>query len=146
MPLGAIITEAGANDGVQTQKLLEAMVVQPPPAEKPVADPDPRDLPHARADGQYGNRPTQQRARAAGFRMLAPWRGQTRPPGLGRIRSAVERGHNWVAQFGRIARRLDRLTRRYLGWVQLAASIIFLRAESHGFFGPRTLLDKCFFR
>jgi hypothetical protein len=51
----------------------------------------------------------------------------------------VERGHNWLAQFGRIGRRLDRLTGRYLGWVQLAASIIFLRAERHGFFGPRTL-------
>lgn len=146
MPLGAVITKAGANDGVQTQELLESMVVQPPPPETKVAEPDFRDLPHARADGQYGNRPTQARANAAGFRMLAPKRGHTREPGLGRIRSAVERGHNWFAQFGRIARRLDRLTRHYLGWVQLAASIIFLRAESHGFFGPRTLLDKCFFR
>jgi len=146
MPLGAVITTAGANDGVQTQTLLEALVVHPPPAEKPVADPDPRDLPHARADGQYGNQPTQERARAAGFRMLAPKRGETHEPGLGRIRNAVERGHNWMAQFGRIARRLDRLTPRYLGWVQLAASIIFLRAESHGFFGPHTLLDECSFR
>lgn len=146
MPLGAVITSAGANDGVQTQQLLQSMVLQPPPPETPVPDPDPRDLPHVRADGQYGNRPTQERAQAAGFRMRAPKRGETRQPGLGRIRSAVERGHAFLAQFGRLARRLDRLTRRYLGWVQLAASIIFLRAESHGFFGPRSLLNRCFFR
>jgi hypothetical protein len=49
-------------------------------------------------------------------------------------------GHAFLAQFGRIARRLDRLSKRFLGWVQLAASIIFLRAQAHGFFRPRTLL------
>ena len=146
MPLGAVVTAAGANDGVQTQAVLESLVIKPPPPETPVADPDPRDLPHARADGAYGNAPPQARAQAAGFRMLAPKRGQTRVPGLGRIRSAVERGHALLAQFGRIAHRLDRATRRYLGWVQLAAAMIFLRAESHGFFGPRSLLNRCFFR
>jgi transposase len=145
LPLGATITKAGANDGVQTQHVLEAMVVQPPPPEHPVADPDPRDLPRARADGAYGNRPTQARARAAGFRMLAPQRGQARQAGVGRIRNAVERGHAFLAQFGRIARRLDRAARRYLGWVQLAASLIFLRAEAHGFFRQRTPVNVCFF-
>jgi transposase len=124
MPLGAVITKAGANDGVQTQAVLESLVLRPPPPEVPVEQPDVRDLPRARADGAYGNRPTQQRAQAAGFRMIAPKRGQTRQPGVGRIRCAVERGHAFMAQFGRIARRLDRQVKRYLGWVQLAACII----------------------
>jgi transposase len=141
LPLGATITKAGANDGVQTQAVLEAMVVQPPPPETPpVTPPDPRDLPHARADGAYGNRPTSERANRAGFRMQAPKRGQKKPTGVGTIRCAVERGHAFLAQFGRIGRRLDRLSQRFLGWVQLAASIILLRAEDHGFFRPRTLL------
>jgi transposase len=35
MPLGAVITPAGANDGVQTQRLLEALVVHPPPPKSP---------------------------------------------------------------------------------------------------------------
>jgi len=141
LPLGAVITKAGANDGVQTRAVLQAMVVQPPPPQTPaVTPPDPRDLPRARADGAYGNRPTRERANQAGFRMQAPKRGQTRQPGVGRIRCAVERGHAFLAQFGRIARRLDRLSKRFLGWVQLAAAIIFLRAEAHGFFRPRTLL------
>jgi hypothetical protein len=40
----------------------------------------------------------------------------------------VERCHNFFAQFGRIARRWDRSARRYLGWVELAACIIFIRS------------------
>jgi hypothetical protein len=132
--LGAVVTKAGANDGVQTQAVLEAMVIQPPPPEVPVAQPDPRDLPRARADGAYGNRPSSARATAAGFRMQAPKRGQTRQPGVGRIRCAVERGHAFLSQFGRLARRLDRCARRYLGWVELAACVIFIRAEANSFF------------
>ena len=131
LPLGAVITGANANDGVQTQAVLESLVIQPPPAAVPVA-PDPRDLPRARADGAYGNRPTRARAQAAGFRMEAPKPGQRRP-GVGRIRCAVERCHAFLSQFGRIARRLDRAVRQYLAWVQLAACIIFLRHEDNGF-------------
>lgn len=144
LPLGAIITKAGANDGVQTQRVLESLVVKPPPPETPVANPDARDLPRARADGAYGNRPTQARAHAAGFRMEAPKRGRPRPAGVGTVRNAVERGHAFLAQFGRIARRLDRSSRRFLGWVQLAAALIFVRAEAHGFFQPRTVMNGCF--
>jgi transposase len=109
-----------------------------------VAHPDPRDLPRARADGAYGNRPTQGRANAAGFRMVAPKRGRARQPGVGTIRNAVERGHAFLAQFGRIGRRLDRAKKRFLGWVQLAAGLIFLRAEAHGFFQSRTVVNGCF--
>jgi hypothetical protein len=36
-----------------------------------------------------------------------------------------------LCQFGRVARRFDRLAIRYLGWIQLAACVIFIRA---GFF------------
>ena len=144
LPLAATITKAGANDGVQTQQVLEALVVKPPPAETPVANPDPRDLPRGRADGAYGNRPTQTRANTAGFRMEAPKRGQARQPGVVMIRCAVERGHAFLAQFGRIGRRLDRSCRRFLGWVQLAATLIFVRAEAHGFFQTRTAMDGCF--
>lgn len=128
MPLGAVVTKAGANDGVQTKDVLEAMVVKPPAAEVPVAEPDERDLPQVRADGSYGNGPTRERARQAGHRMRAPKRGQTRQKGVGRIRCAVERGHAFLAQFGRVGRRLDRKARRYLGWIELAACIIFLRS------------------
>jgi hypothetical protein len=133
MPLGAVITGANANDGVQTQAVLESLVVRPPAAEEAAAEPDVRDLPRSRADGAYGNRPSQARANAAGFRMEAPRRGRARPPGVGRIRCAVERCHALLSQFGRVARRFDRAVRRYLGWVQLAACVIFIRHEANGF-------------
>ena len=133
MPLAAVVSAANVNDSVKTQEVLESLVVKPPAAEVPVARPDPRDLPRARADGAYGNRPSQERANAAHFRMEAPKRGKARQPGVGRIRCAVERCHALLSQFGRLARRWDRTTKRYLGWVQLAASIIFIRHEANGF-------------
>jgi transposase len=133
LPLAAVVSAANVNDGVKTRAVLESLVVRPPAADVPVAVPDPRDLPHARADGAYANRPSQQRAAAAGFGLEAPKRGRPRPAGVGRIRCAVERCHAFLSQFGRVARRLDRLARRYLGWVQLAACVIFLRHDANGF-------------
>jgi transposase len=133
MPLAAVVTAANVNDSVETQVVLEALVVRPPAAEVPLAQPDVRDLPRSRADGAYGNRPSKERAANAGFRMEAPKRGKARQPGVGRIRCAVERCHAFLAQFGRIARRFDRKSERYLSWVQLAACIIFLRHEDNGF-------------
>jgi transposase len=118
---------------VQTQDVLESMVIQPPPAESPKAEVDPRDKPRVRADGAYGNKPTAQRASDAGFRMEAPKRGKTKLKGVGRIRCAVERGHAFLAHFGRIARRFDRKVGKYLAWVQMAACIIILRHEDNGF-------------
>lgn len=131
MPLGAVVTRAAANEGQQVGLVLEAMVLQPPRAETPVERADMRDLPSVKADGAYGNSPTTQRAAGAGFRMRAPKRGQTRTPGIGRVRCAVERGHSFLSQFGRVVRRYDRCNRRYLGWVEMAACIIFIRG---GFF------------
>lgn len=127
MPLGAVVTGANANEGCQAQDLLEALVIRPPEPEHPVAEVDERGLPTAQADGSYGNGPTRRRARAAGFRLRAPQRGQ-KQSGIGTIRQSVERCHNFFAQFGRVARRWDRSARRFLGWVQLAACIIFIRS------------------
>ena len=127
MPLGAVVTAANANDGCHTEVLLAALVVSPPALTRPLEELDVRGLPTAQADGAYGNRPSRARAQAAGFRPQAPSRGQRRP-GVGRIRQAVERCHNFFAQFGRIGRRLDRSVKRFLGWIQLAACLIFLRS------------------
>jgi transposase len=127
MPLGVVITKANANDGCQAQDVLEAMVVRPPEPDHPVTEVDERSLPTAQADGSYGNEPTRQRARAAGFRLRAPKRGR-KQLGVGKVRNAVERCHNFFAQFGRVARRWDRSTRRFLGWVQMAACIILIRS------------------
>jgi transposase len=132
MPLGVVITGANANDGQQTANVLDALVIKPPPLPRVINHSfDPRDMPSVHGDGAYGNEPSRLRAQDSGFRMRAPGRGQTKIPGIGRIRSAVERGHALLCQFGRVARRLDRQSVHYLGWVQLAACVIFVRA---GFF------------
>lgn len=127
MPLGVVVTGANANDGCQTEVVLQALVVRPPGAAGPVPEVDLRSLPRAQADGAYGNRPTQERAQRAGFRLQAPQRGKGRP-GVGKIRNAVERCHNFFAQFGRVFRRFDRSARHYLAWLELAACIILLRS------------------
>jgi len=127
MPLGVVVTGANANDGVQTQKVLESLVVKPPTPEQPVQVVDVRSLPGAIGDGGYGNGPSRERAKAAGFRLRAPGRGQ-KQAGVGKIRNAVERCHNFFAQFGRIARRFDRSAKRFLGWIQLAACVILVRS------------------
>src|SRR6059058_6351692 len=62
MPLGVVVTGANANDGVQTQKVLEALVVKPPAPEQPVRVVDERALPGAIGDGGYGNQPSRGRA------------------------------------------------------------------------------------
>jgi hypothetical protein len=78
------VTGATANEGCQTEDVLHALVVHPLGAESPVPCLDPRDLPRAQADGAYGNGPSQERARRAGFRWQAPKRGPAQP-GVGKI-------------------------------------------------------------
>ena len=106
---------AKANEGCHTEAGLQALVVRPPAAEVPVPEVEWRSLPRAQADGAYGNAPSRERAQRAGLRLQAPTRGQARP-GVGKLRNAVERCHNFFAQFGRVFRRVDRSARHYLGW------------------------------
>jgi hypothetical protein len=128
-----VVTGANANEGQQAAAVLGSMVIRPPAPDTPNPPPDVRDLPRVRADGGYGNRPTRERAAGAGHRVVAPSQGQSRR-GFGRVRCAVERGHALLSQFGRVARRFDRDDRRYLGWVQLASAVIFIRHEANSCF------------
>ena len=125
MPLAAVITGANGVDGPQTGPVLESLVLSPSVA---VGSGDEQGAyASVHGDGAYGNKPARVAAQEAGFRMRAPSRGQKRLPGVGRIRSAVERGHALLSQFGRVARRLDRSAWRFLAWIQLAACVIFVR-------------------
>ncbi len=69
MPLGVVVTAANANDGCQTEAVLQALVVRPPRADSPVPCVEPQSLPRVQADGAYGNGPTRERAQRAGFRL-----------------------------------------------------------------------------
>lgn len=127
MPLAVTVTKAAANDGCQAQEVLERLVVRPPAPEERVERIDPRDLPRVIADGAYGNKPTAERGQRAGFRVMAPRRGK-KHKGVGKVRNAVERCHNFFAQFGRVFRRFDRSAKRYLAWLELAACVILIRS------------------
>jgi hypothetical protein len=127
MPRGAVVTGANANDGCQTEGLLQRLGVRPPVAEGGGASSDGHSLPRAQAEGAYGNRPTHERAQRAGFRLHAPKRGEARPS-VGKIRHAVERCHNCLAHFGRVFRRFDRSARCSLAWIEMAACVILLRS------------------
>jgi transposase len=127
MPLGGVATGANMNEGWQTEDVLQALVVYPPAAESCAHGADLRSFPRVQADGAYGNGPSRERARHAGFRLHAPTRGNAQP-GVGKMRTAVERCHNFFAQFGRVVRRFARSARHYLGWLELAARILLLRS------------------
>ena len=157
LPIGAVICGANRQDATFTAQALASVVVQRPvdrPCQTPVQDqgrrtdgkmtnaqlrelgdqlhgePDVRALPYLRADGNFAKIPARLQSKQQGFRLWAPGQGQSRR-GLGRIRASVERAHALLNQFGRVCRRLDRIDRRYLAWVQLASCIIFMR---QGFF------------
>lgn len=119
MPLAVVVTGADADDGVPAGDILNALVVRPP------AVADERSRPTAQADGAYQNTPTRRRVADAGFRLRPTRKGKT---GIGTVRQSVERCHNVFAPFGRIRVRLDRSRKRFLGWCQMAACVIFIRS------------------
>jgi transposase len=101
-----------------------------PPDGPGAGGPDVRSMPYLRADGNFAKVTARLAAKGQGWRLWAPNPGRPRR-GLGSIRSSVERAHALLNQFGRVSRRLDRDPARYLAWVQLACSVIFMR---RGFF------------
>ena len=68
--IAVVVAGANANDGCQTRRVLESLVIRPPQPEQPAAVPDERAMPRATADGAYNNKPTRQRAQAAGYEAL----------------------------------------------------------------------------
>jgi hypothetical protein len=65
---------------------------------------------------------------------LQPPPGENFPPRIGSIDFSPD-GRTLIASQGNSKLRL---------WVQLAAALIFVRAEAHGFFQPRTAMNGCF--
>lgn len=127
LPLGLVVRGANRPDGQQTERLLDALVVEPPAPLQGGSGRDRRCWPTAQGDGAYGDRKSRKRALRARFRIRAPRR-KERLRSLARVRQAVERCLNFFTQFGRLARRLDRSASRYTAWAELAACVIFIRA------------------
>jgi transposase len=128
MPIGLCVTPANRQDATYTGQVIDTLVLRPHQPDTPATQPvDFRSMPRLTGDGNFAKAPAIAAAAQRGFRLWAPRIKQSRK-GLGRLRQGVERGHNFLNQFGRIARRWDRRERMYLMWGHLACAIIYIRA------------------
>jgi transposase len=122
IPLSATVTAANVNDVAQTLHVLTDM---PPVGGKPGPR---RQLPERlQGDRGYDSEPLRQVLRWLGITPVLAARGTEHGSGLGVSRWFVERTLSWLHAFGRLRRRLDRLTEIQEAFLSLAASVICLR-------------------
>jgi transposase len=122
VPLSATVTAANVNEVTQVFQVLTAM---PPVGGKP----GPRRQKPERmlGDGGYDSEPVRVPLRWLG---IDPWLGKREREhgsGLGVFRWFVERTISWLHAFGRLRRRLDRLTEVHEAFLHLACALICLR-------------------
>jgi transposase len=121
-PLSATVTAANVNEVTQIFRVLTAM---PPVGGKP----GPRRERPKRLQGDRGfdSEPARQLWRWLGITPVLAKRGTEHGSGLGVSRWFVERTIAWLHSFGRLRRRLDRLTEIQEAFLQLACDLICLR-------------------
>jgi transposase len=122
IPLSATVTAANVNDVTQTLHVLTDM---PPVGGKPGPR---RQLPdRLQGDRGYDSEPLRQVLRWLGITPVLAARGTEHGSGLGVSRWFVERTLSWLHAFGRLRRRLDRLTEIQEAFLSLVASLICLK-------------------
>lgn len=122
VPLAATVTAANVNEVTQVFHVLTAM---PPVGGKPGPNRQrPRRL---QADRGYDSEPVRRLLRWRGITPVLAARGTEHGSGLGVFRWFVERSISWLHAFGRLRRRLDRMTEMQDAFLQLACSLICLR-------------------
>jgi transposase len=126
VPLSATVTAANVNEVTQVFSVLTAM---PPVGGKPGPK---REKPEQlQGDRGYDSEPVRQWLRRLGINPILAARGTEHGSGLGVYRWFVERTISWLHSFGRLRRRLDRLTEIQEAFLELACDLICLR-----FLGP----------
>lgn len=126
VPLAATTTAANVNEVAQVFPVLTAM---PPVGGKP--GPKRRKPERLQGDRGYDSEPVRQALRGLGITPVLAARCTEHGSGLGVSRWFVERTISWLHAFGRLRRRLDRLTEIQEAFLQLACALISLR-----FLGP----------
>lgn len=122
IPLSAAVTAANVNEVTQALKVLLDM---PPVGGKPGPK---REKPERlQGDRGYDSGPLRQVLRWLGIEPVLAARHTEHGSGLGVCRWFVERTISWLHAFGRLRRRLDRLTEIQEAFLQLACDIICLR-------------------
>ena len=126
IPLSATVTAANVNEVTQVFEVLSAM---PPVGGKP--GPKRRKPERMQGDRGYDSEAVRQALRELGILPVLAERNTEHGSGLGVFRWFVERTISWLHAFGRLRRRLDRLTEVQEAFLRLACALICLR-----FLGP----------
>ena len=126
IPLSATVTAANVNEVTQVFAVLDDM---PPVGGKP--GPKRQKPERLQGDRGYDSEPVRQELRRRGITPILAARNTEHGSGLGVFRWFVERTISWLHSFGRLRRRLDRLTELQEAFLHLACALICLR-----FLGP----------
>jgi transposase len=126
IPLTATVTAANVNEVTQ---VLQVLADLPPVGGKP--GPKRRRPERLQGDRGYDAEPVRQALRGLGIIPVLAEREAEHGSGLGVFRWFVERTVSWLHAFGRLRRRLDRLTETQQAFLRLACALICLR-----FLGP----------
>lgn len=122
IPLNATVTAANVNEVTQ---LLDVLVNKPAVGGKPGPA---RELPdRLQGDAGYDSEPLRTLLRWLGITPVLNRRNSKHGSGLGRFRWFVERTISWLHSFGRLRRRLDRLTEIQEAFLRLGCALICLR-------------------
>jgi transposase len=122
IPLSATVTAANVNEVTQA---LRVLVTMPTVGGKP--GPKRQITEQLLGDRGYDSEPLRQILRWLGIHPMLAARNTDHGSGLGVYRWFVERTISWLHSFGRLRRRLDRLTEIQDAFLQLACDIICLR-------------------
>jgi transposase len=116
-PLAVVITSANQHESRHIERLVDAMVLEPPRKKTPLI-----------YDKAADSDPLRWRMESRGFMLIAP-RKRHRTDGHRlhyhhkrrlRQRWKIERTNAWLHAYGRLAIRKDRRADLFLGWTQLA--------------------------
>ena len=122
IPLNATVTAANVNEVTQ---VLDVLVNKPAVGGKPGPK---RELPdRLQGDTGYDSEPLRVLLRWLGITPVLGKRQREQGSGLGKFRWFVERTLSWLHSFGRLRRRLDRLTEIQEAFLRLACALICLR-------------------
>lgn len=122
VPLTATVTAANVNEVTQVFQVLSDV---PPVGGKP--GPKRTKPERLQGDRGYDSEPVRQLLRQIGITPVLAERNTENGSGLGVFRWFVERTISWLHAFGRLRRRLDRLTEVQEAFLRLACGLICLR-------------------
>jgi transposase len=122
VPLAATVTAANVNEVTQVFGVLSDL---DPVGGKP--GPKRQQPERLQGDRGYDSEPVRRRLRRRGITPVLAERNTEHGSGLGGFRWFVERTISWLHAFGRLRRRLDRLTELQEAFLRLACALICLR-------------------